>query len=274
MKVFSTQKNWVLLNSTFCFLSAFLFVKGSIAFWRFIVMRYFDAWVNLDNFDIICLNGKYAKIWNHNSIISMYSVGFMVGLFLVFLGFYLYKQYKSKKGLLKLWFIWLYIISVNQSFGIIIRDIPLKRDIYHAFNWLSIPNELLIGMMILSVFLIIVIHGFSARKFLRLATSSLVLRDNKKRRVFYTQLVWVPALIGSLFTLIFHFWDIRDYELIELLILMLSLSIPYFLFISRESPKKIRILKGEPTDIKNISVITITSLFFVVFFIVKYLYFN
>jgi len=273
-KIFSIQKNWIIFNSTFCFLSAFLFVKGAIGFWRFTIMRYFDAWVNLDNFDLICLNGKYAKIWTQNSVISMYGVGFLVGFFLFLSGFYLYKKYKTKKGLLKLWFIWLYVIAVNQSFGLLIRDILLNREIFHALKYLTIPDELQIGVIILSVLIIIVIHGFSVRKFLRLATSSRDLRENFKRRILYTQLVWFPALIGSFLILIIHFWDIRDYEIIELLILILSLSIPYLLFISRKLPKKIRILKDEQTDIRNMPVIYVTTLFLIGFFIVKFVFFT
>ncbi len=273
IKVFSKDKIWLISNSLFCFISTFIFIKGVIGFSRFVVMRYFDAWVNLDNFDVICLNGKYAEIWNRSSVISMYGIGFIAGLILVFLAYYFFKEYKSKRGLLKLWFIWLYLISVNQSIGIIIRDIPLKRDMYHALNWMLFPGELLVGMIVLSALVIIVIHAFSARKFLRLATSKSDIKENYNRRVFYFQLVTIPGLIGSAFILQLHFGDIRDYEVIELILLNISLIIPYFLFMKGEMPKKIRILRDEKTDIRSVPIIVLSALFIAVFFIVKFIYF-
>lgn len=267
------EKMWFILNSTFCFVSAFIVVKGVIALSRYVMMRHFSAWVHLYNFDLICMNGTNARIWTTTSVISMYSVGFLVALVGVFVTLFLYRQFKSTKGLLKLFFIWSYIISLNQSLGIVIRDIPIRRELYHALNWMYFPFELMIIITIVAAIILFIVNGYNAKKFLRLANSSSEIRDNKNRRITYTQVALLPSIIGSAFILLLHVTLIETYEIVELFLIILFISVPYILFIKSKIPTKIKIYKEEKSKVKNVPLIVMTCFLLFSFFLIKIIYF-
>lgn len=270
---FHSEKLNIVLNSVFCFISAFIMVKGIIGLSRFIMMRHFSAWVHLINFDLICMNGKDARIWTPLSVISMYSVGFIVAGGLAILGLIFFYKIRKTKGLLKLFGFWFYVIALNQSLGIFLRDIPIKRDLYHALNWMYVPYEIMIGITIFAGILLFILNGFNYKKALRLAPSSEMIRDNKNRRKIYACIVMLPAMISAVFLLLLHFYNIHVYEVTEFIILIVSLAAPYIIFLSGNIPKKIKILRNEPTNQLNKNAMGMAVLFLIGFFVVKTIYF-
>ncbi len=270
--VYKDRINFV-LNSIFCFITAFMVVKGIIGLSRFVIMRHFSAWVHLVNFDLICMNGKDARIWTETSVISMYSVGFIVASALAIIGIIVYYKIKKTKGLLKLFTFWFYVIALNQSLGVFLRDIPIKRDLYHALNWMYVPYEFMIGLTVLSGIILFVLNGFNHRKALRVATSTEQIRDNKSRRKTYALIVVLPALISSIFLFFLHFYNMKVYGAIEFLILIISLLVPYAMFFRGEIPKKIKIFKEENTAKINSFFLTTSVLALIGYVFVKIVFF-
>lgn len=269
----SREKFNIILNSVFCFISAFIMVKGIIGLSRFIMMRHFSAWVYLINFDLICMNGKDARIWTPLSVISMYSVGFIVAVVLAILGLVFFYKIRKTKGLLKLFGFWFYVIALNQSLGIFLRDIPIKRDLYHALNWMYVPYEIMIGITIFAGILLFILNGFNYKKALRVVHSTEIIRDNKNRRKTYAYIVMFPAIISVAFLLLLHFYNINAYEIIEFSVMLISLAVPYIVFLSGNIPKKIKILRDEPINQFNKNAMVMAFLFLIVFFVVKMIYF-
>lgn len=268
------EKIWFILNSTFYFLSAFIFVKGLVDVSRFIVMRYFHAWVHLLNFDLVCLNGPHANIWNQTSVIIMYGVGFLVSLLIFIFSTYLFQKFKSKLGTFKLFITWVYIISLNQSFGVIIRDIPLRREFYHALNWMYLPYAVMIAILIFAIILLFIFNNSNANKFLRVANSLNEIRDNKSRRKTYTQVALFPALLGSAFISLLHPLRIDVYEVIELFLIVFFLCVPYIMLFAGQIPSKIKIFKEEKSKVFNLSIILLFALLMTSFLIVKFVFFT
>lgn len=263
----------IILNSVFCFVSAFIMIKGIIALLRFIMMRHFSAWVHLINFDLICMNGKDARIWTPLSVISMYSVGFLAAAGLAVLGLVFFFKIRKKRGLLKLFAFWFYVIALNQSLGVFLRDIPIKRDLYHALNWMYVPYEFMIGLTIFAGIILFSLNGFNYKKALRVVHSTEIIRDNKNRRKTYAYIVMFPAIISVAFLLLLHFYNINAYEIIEFSVLLISLAVPYIVFLSGNIPKKIKILRDEPINQFNKNAMVMAFLFLIVFFVVKMIYF-
>lgn len=263
----------IILNSFFCFISAFIMIKGIIVLSRFIIMRQFSAWVHLINFDLICMNGEDARIWTPLSVVSIYGVGFFVAAFLAVLGLVFFYKIKRTKGLLKLFAFWFYVIALNQSLGVFLRDIPIKRDVYHALNWMYVPYEAMIGITVLAGIVLFILNGFNYKKALRVVPSTELIRDNKNRRKTYAYIVMFPAIISAVFLLLLHFYNIKVYEVAEFIILIISLAVPYIIFFSGSIPKKIKILKDEPTDLFNKNAMGMAVLFLIGFFVVKIIYF-
>ena len=263
----------VIINSALCFITAFIGVKAVIGLARFIIMRHFSAWVHLVNFDLICMNGKDARIWTHTSVISMYSVGVIVAAIMAILSLIAYYKLRKNKGLLKLFAFWFYVISLNQSLGVFLRDIPIKRDFYHALNWMYVPYELMIGLTIFVGVVLLILNGFNYRKALRLTTSTEYIRDNRSRRKTYAKIVMIPAILASMLLILLHFYKIYGYEILELVILIISLSTPYIVFLKGDIPKKIKIFKDEPTNQINSFAVIMGCSAIVVYFVVKFLFF-
>lgn len=272
---FSKSRSEVLIifNSALCFITAFIGVKAIIGLARFVIMRHFSAWVHLVNFDLICMNGKDARIWTHTSVISMYSVGVIVASILAIFSLIAYYKLKKFKGLLKLFAFWFYAIALNQSLGVFLRDIPIRRDFYHALNWMYTPYELMIGLTILAGIILLILNSFNYKKALRVAISTEHIRDNKSRRKTYANIVMIPALLSSIFLTLLHFYNIYTYEVTELVILLISLSTPYIIFFRGEIPRKIKIFKDETTDKLNYFALFMASSAIIGYFLVKFVFF-
>ncbi len=276
MEISKTKKEkiWFILNSTFCFLSAYILVKAIVDASRFIVMRHFKGWVHLINFDLFCLNGEESNIWTQTSVISIYGVGFVVSFVILIFSIYFFKKYKSQIGISKLFITWVYVVALNQSFGVIVRDIPLHREFYHAFNWMYLPYALMIVILVIAVVLLFIFNHSNANKFLRLATSTNEIRDNKSRRTTYTQVALFPALLGSVIISLLTPFRMDVYEIVELFLIVFYICVPYIMLLSGQIPNTIKIFKEEKSKVVNLPIILFFAFLLTSFYIVKFVYFT
>lgn len=263
------SKNIIIINSLLAFISAFIFVKGVIAISRFFVLKFFGSTTNMINFDIVSMDTQFSPIWTYKSVISIYLIGFIVALFLVFISYHLYRYFRTRKGTFKLWFNWVYFIALIHSLGLFIRDIPLKRDFYHALNWMHMPYWLMITLTILSGLALIYILSMNEIKFLRLVPSFDFLQTNKSRRKFYFVIAVLPALLGSLFLIILQINTLELYVIIELIMIVIGIFVPYFMLLFNKMIVLFRIIKGErPNFLSGILVVLF------VLSIISYYYFK
>lgn len=254
------NKVWIGVNSFFAFVSAYIFVKALVAISRFIVIRYFGGATEMDNFELDCITWMYSEFWTHTTVISIYLIGALIAGISAIAAYVLYRSVRMQKGFLKLWFSWIYVIAINQSIGVLLRDIPFKRDIYHALNWMYFPYWLMIVITVFSIPALYFTNLGNDIKFLRMAPSFDDIASNRSRRRFFTRVAMLPAFFGCLFVLLMHFWDIRLFEITEALVLLVSLSVTYFLFHKEELIVEFRIVKSEPSDRFNLFVVLLFAL--------------
>ncbi|MDD4148742.1 MAG: hypothetical protein PHE33_01815 [Bacteroidales bacterium] len=266
------SKIWISINSFFAFVSAFLVMKGIIAVSRFIVIRSFSGSTQMENFELDCITWKYSEFWTSTSVVSIYTIGLLVSAATIILSYMLYRHFRTRKGFLKLWFAWLFVISINQSIGLFIRDIPFKRDLYHALNWMFIPYEVMIAISILTVPALYFINVGNDIKFLRIAPTYDDLLSNHRRRKFYTIVALIPAIAGSIFLLLMRFHNIQLFELSELFLLIGCICISYTQFLKDELIVEFKIVKNENSNKLNLFVLSlfIISIAIFYYFSVKY----
>lgn len=225
------RKLLIILNSFFLFLSAFIFTKLLLITTRFVIIRSFGGKTQLIGFNMECVDHPYAPIWNVTSVISIYLSDFISALILAFFAYAFYTYFKRKRGFIKLWLIWFYIIAINQSIGSFIRDIPFKRDIYHALNWMHIPYEAMIVFSFLTLFILFFVYRNNYIKFLRMSAGKEDYLKLKSRRSFYTQIALIPAILGIGVILLLQYPKFRAYEYVEAALLLSGVAISYvFLF--------------------------------------------
>lgn len=242
------SKLWITVNSLLAFISAFLFAKMVLGFARFVVMRFFEGCVVMRNFEILCVTWKYSPIWTYKSVISIYLTGFIAAIVLLIISYLLFLKYKKIRGFIKLWIIWLQVILINQSVGLFLRDVPFKRDLFHALEWMHIPYNVMIFITILSIPILIVFNLYNHTKFLRMTPAYDYILSNKRQRNLYTLLAFIPAVLGSFFLLILNGFKFQLFELVELSILIISIGFSYFLMLNEELTIEIRIVKNEPSN--------------------------
>lgn len=249
------SKIWISINSFFAFVSAFIVMKGIIAISRFIIIRYFDGSTQMDNFELDCITWKYSSFWTQTTVISIYTIGLFAGLSTILLSYALYRHYRIRRGFVKLWFSWLFVIAINQSVGLFIRDIPFKRDLYHALNWMYLPYGIMIAISVLTVPALYFLNIGNDIKFLRMAPGFDDIISNRSRRGFYTRIALIPAVAGSAFLLLMHFYNIQLFEISELLLLIISICVTYIMFIKDELIVEFRIVKNENSNNFNLFVL-------------------
>lgn len=264
---------WIIINSFLAFVSAFIFMKAVVLFAKFLVIRYFGGSMQMENFEIECVTWTYSSFWTNASVVSIYLIGFMVSLLFILVAIFLHSKFKTVRGFIKLWFSWLYVFAVNQSIGLFIRDIPFKRDIYHALNWMYIPYGLMIAIAVISVPLLFGLSYGNDIRFLRMAPSFNNILNNKRRRRFYTQVAFIPAVLGSVFLLLLHFSSINLFEIVEKLLIIFSILIAYLHFIKGELIVEFHIVKDEPTNKPSILLILLFFVSIFSFIFLKNIYF-
>jgi hypothetical protein len=226
----------------------------------------------MDNFELDCITWMYSDFWTSTTVISIYITGAIVAGIAAVMAYAFYRFFRAQKGFAKLWLAWIYVISINQSIGVFLRDIPFKRDIFHALNWMYFPYWLMIAIAVLTIPALYFSNLGNDIKFLRMAPSFDDIASNRSRRRFFTRVALLPALFGSAFVLLMHFWDIKLFEITELLVLVVSLSVTYLLFRKEELIIEFRIVKSEPSDRINIFIMALfaVSVFCFYFFTTTY----
>ena len=250
----------MILNSFFLFVSAYIITKLSLAFVKFIVIRSFGGKTLFKGFYMECVNHSSSPIWTQVSVLSIYLANFITALLIGIFSYILYTYFKRLKGFMKLWLLWVYIIAVNQSLGSFIRDIPFKRDIFHALNWMYIPYEAMVVFSALTIIPIFFIYRNNLIKFLRMSSGKVDFLLLPNRRKFYSLIGLIPGLLGLGFILLTHIHKIKAYEYIEVGLFLFALLIPYLFLLKKQIFNDFRIAKGNKPGAFSI----ITMLAFVI----------
>lgn len=265
------HKFWIFFNSLLAFISAYIFMKAVIIITRFAIIRIFGGSTILYNFEMDCFNPPYSGFWNPLNVFSIYLSGFIVSAILVLLAYLFYKRFRMHVGLIKLWFVWLYIIAISQSFGVLFRDIPFYRDIYHALNWMFIPYGAMLGIAFVMLPILFFTNFMNIIRFSKMAPHYDYIATPVAKRKFYGRVALLPAIAGSVFLLLLNIMHLQAFEIIEKLIIIFCVSIAYLHFLRKNKTLHFRRVKNDTTDEMSPIIIVLFILAIAGFLILKYI---
>jgi hypothetical protein len=258
----------MVVNSTMCLISAFIFAKLLIGLVRYFTINYFGGEIEIVNFDVNCIT-RDQVFWTTKRILIIYSVGVMTSSLLIFGSLYSFNKFKYMRGLTKLWFLWLYVVSVVLTLGTISKDIMLRRDFYWTVVYMYIPRNVNFFIVFLSSVGLLVVGYFFYRKFLRFSISLDLVKTRRQRMELYTVVAVIPIIISTYILVFMHFYHIRIYEITEALILIIAVFVPY-LRVYRDN-KPINLLKNERTNIFSKKALFLAIGSFILFYIINFL---
>lgn len=203
----------------------------------------FNIPIEIDYTKISFLVYKYA--WTFDSVKIIFSSGPVICLILSIFMLVVAIRFKEYDGLLKMFFLWGFVHSINLFLGSAIAGALLGEGFGHVLIWMFMPET---GKMIVSLIGLfgLAAVGFGITKlFLLSANSYYNKQETSDRLSFLIYQVLLPYLSGTIIIFIFRF-PMNYYEMIRLLtpvfIILTSLlnssGFPVFFF--DENPKTIK----------------------------------
>lgn len=255
-------------NSTLCLISAFIFAKFVIGLVRYLTINYFGGEIEIANFDVNCVT-KDPTFWTIKRIMVTYSIGVITSSLMIVGSLYSFNKFKYMRGLTKLWFLWLYVVSVVLTLGTIAKDIMLRRDFYWTVVYMFLPQPALYMIVFIASVGLLVVGYFFHRKFLRFSISLELVRTRRQRMELYTFIAVVPVIVVTYVLIFIHFYHLRIYELTEALILIITVFVPY-LRVYRDN-KPINLLKNETTNVFNYKALLLAIGGVILFYVINIL---
>lgn len=233
----------IAINSLLSFAIAILIIKGLIGLVKYLTISHFSGIPELIHYEVICASPPYSPIWTYRSVISIYSVGVLFALFLVPL-FYLMQRKTKYNAILRLMFIWLYILSLHHSFGMIIKGVIVQQDVYYALLWMHIPKSIMyIFAVFISVAYIYMLYNILYTCLKISPSQTLINTPERKTRFFIFHYILVAIVgYGLLFSPFFK--NIQLFEFIEITALIVPLAFATL----KNTNKKVTVFKENSTS--------------------------
>ncbi len=115
----------------------------------------------------------------------------------IIFSFLFLKQY-HKKGLLKIFYLWMAIHAFNLFAGHIITGLITKEGFYYPLLWKRASDLIIILIGVLSVAFLVVFGCFYTRAVFLIAFSRSFVENYQKRNMYLLKLFVIPWIIGSI----------------------------------------------------------------------------
>ena len=265
-----------ILNSTFSFVIAYLFVNFGYNFFTAISCRAFGMNARMYFYGVHI--HTLGQTWSTKRILFVYSAGFMFCFFLGIISIYLYNKFRKKSLVINLLFLWLAVISIStviaQSIigclGISDYTSPFYQNLAVVYAWLRVPIFLSYVFLVPFVLLLLLLAKIMAREFISFTYSFSKISKRKKRQSYFLSVALLPAIIGSLGVLgiIALYYEMFNY----LYITIVNLGVIVFAAIL----SMVFLLKTEisPDDLvryKNLQSISLPLFLMLLFFLTFYI---
>ncbi len=171
-----------------------------------------------------------SGIWIKRGIIVTYSAGPLLLLALGLIFRRLHSVYLRKmRGMLKLFFNWLYLHAFLFFFGATIVGVILGQGFGHALLWAFIPYPMLLFLAIMSLAFLVFIGMASTRSFLQNAQTSDLLEEGSNRIRFIMAVSVFPYITGSVFLFLLRYPENTRLD-VSLWLMMIPVLIPVLSF--------------------------------------------
>jgi hypothetical protein len=241
------QKWRLFINSLGIFLISFLCVKIIIILVKYIVARSFGIETILVNFRLIGISQANSGVWTQSSVRTFYSIDLLVPLIIFIRAFLLFRYSIKKPTIYKVYYLWFGFSAVHSFCAAIVAGLVTNTNVFHFFQWLFIPNYLMMLIVFCLLPLILVFGWFYNKQYI--ITSPIKEEDyqlyNQRRVLFYS--MFLPVVAGSFFLILSVSIFFHKYDFYEFFILFV-MTVPVLLYFypykySRPSPNFSAIIK-------------------------------
>lgn len=220
LKLLPTSVSTFILAYISIYLVSNIFTCSIASFW--------DVDTILKTSVIHYLPSSYSPLWTKGSVVSIYSTQFVVSLLSSFIALLFFLRSTDRSPVVKIYLMWLTIISQAFAWGSFFGGFLRKEGIFHAIQWGAFDTwfsykTLEIVLMIIG-FLWLIIFGYILKPLFIYTTPSATLIKGTNRSAFYQFQYTLPLIIGI--TVVF----IINAPIYNLYILLQLLSVFFILF--------------------------------------------
>ena len=196
-----------------------------------------------------------ATDWTADSVKILFSIPPFTGLVLGIVSIIIYSTFQNEGGLLKLFFLWMFIHGMNMFFGSLLMGTLLNKGFGWVIAYLYYMDTGKMIFSILSIFALIAIGGVVSKSFLISGNSYFNFLNRENRKFLLFSQVLLPVFIGTIILILLKipnnfYYTTEDEALFETLKLssVVFVLIPivmsfrtYHEIYFDEEPKKIRL---------------------------------
>lgn len=139
-----------------------------------------------------------ANDWSADSVKILFSIPPVTGLVLGIGSILIYNSVQSEGGLLKLFFLWMFIHGMNMFFGSLLIGTLLNKGFGWVIAYLYYMDTGKMVFSIMSIFALGAIGGFISKSFLISGNSYFNYLNRENRKFLLMSQVILPALFGTL----------------------------------------------------------------------------
>ncbi len=206
----------IVINSLVYFLLAYFFV----AFLSNLVLIAIAKFIGFDA--ILSYNGfvlSGAK-WTNDNIIAIYFFGNLISLIMALLFRRIYYIERKSTSKIKIFYLWLYIISISWFMGEIIIGALFHTGIGAALIAFRVPFMFRFVLAIVGILVLLFIGKKAQKHVMHSANSYFTSITSHKIGVFFANQFLLPTVLGFLVIVLFKLPNISRYNYVDLYMLL------------------------------------------------------
>lgn len=251
-KILNKKNFWIIvINSTVFFLLAYLFFYLITKFATIIAASMFDIETILYYHKISFNIGQTQ--WGFDSVKFVFSAGSVIALLFGTLFIIIYNKVCETDGLLKLFFLWGFLIGYSYFFGSILMGTMIPRGFGHVLDWTYSMDTARMLLIIFSLSVFIITGILTTKPILFSANSYFNYLDKQRKKFFIRSQLIVPYFLGIAIIFLVRIPNNHTNNYFEILRLlsMIAIIVPVIFryhnypdFYFEEKPKSINIGRG------------------------------
>ena len=153
------------------------------------------------------------KIWTRFNIIFIFASPVVLQLLWAFLSLFLFDKFENRHTIWTLFLIWNYALGIifasshfiSAVLGFAEYNSPFYHTIAVVFAWFNVPKGFAITALIGASIAMVYLSITTIRPFLRMAFSFTKLNKLSRKRRYYLEIAFAPAIAGWLFCMYYSF---------------------------------------------------------------------
>lgn len=196
----------IVLNSTSGFVLAFLFVFYLNHFITILSAGLFSFDVSFDYLTIFFNIEPYE--WTPDSVKLIFSAGPILIFIFAFIALIGYISLIEEEAIIKIFFLWLFLLAINYSFGGLMIGNIFKKGVGHVFNWMYFTDTQKMIIAIIGFFGLLSTGILIAKPVAYSANSYFKKLGEDNFPFFFTAQIIIPFILGNLVMFLFFYPDI------------------------------------------------------------------